>query len=115
MAVADLDLLVQTSDLSEADLLNPARLSAPLGELVSDVVRRRAKRLEEFEPRAPSLYEVALPGSRPALGDATPADFEIARIEIERQARELSCQRRWLALIEQALPTGKTVREALRS
>jgi hypothetical protein len=110
---ADCEPLLLTGDLSEDDLTTGGRLSVALTELLPDMVRYPAERLEEEHPRALSLHALTLPGSRTALGEATPADLELARQEIDRQTFELACWRRWLELIAQALPPGKTVREAL--
>jgi hypothetical protein len=84
--VADCEPLVLTGDLSEDDLATSARLSAALAELLRDMVRHYASRLEEHEPRALSLYALALPSSRTALGEATLADLEIARHNLRREA-----------------------------
>jgi hypothetical protein len=53
---------VLTGDLSEDDLATPARLSAALAELLPDMVKHYASRLEEHGPRALSLYALTLPG-----------------------------------------------------
>jgi hypothetical protein len=89
------------------------QLSAALTELLPDMIRHYAARLEEPHPRALSLYALALPGSRTALGEVTPVDLELARHHVGDQLFELVCCKRWLELIARALPTGKTVREAL--
>jgi hypothetical protein len=111
--VADCEPLVLTGDLSEDDLATPARLSAALAELLPDMVKHYASRLEEHGPRALSLYALTLPGSRTALGKATLADLELARHHLRDQAFELARWDRWLELIAPALATGKTVQAAL--
>ena len=68
---ADFEPLILTGDLSEDDLTTSGRLAAALAELLPDMVRHYAARLEEPRPRALSLYAFALPGSRTALGEAT--------------------------------------------
>jgi hypothetical protein len=76
---ADVEPLVLTGDLSDDDLTTGGQLSAALTELLPDMIRHYAARLEEPHPRALSLYALALPGSRTALGEVTPADLELAR------------------------------------
>jgi hypothetical protein len=49
-------------------------------------------------------YALALPGSRTALGEATLADLELARHEIERQTLELSGWSIWLERIARPRP-----------
>ena len=110
---ADVEPLILTGDLSEDDLTSGGRLAAALAELLPDMVRHYAARLEEPHPRALSLHALPLPGSRTALGEATLADLDRVRQEIDRQTLELACWARWLGLIERTLPPGKTVREAL--
>jgi hypothetical protein len=111
--VMDCDPLIQSGDFSEDDLTTSARLSAALAELLPDMVRHYAKRLEEQEPRALSLYALTLPGSRTALGEARLADLEIAQQEIRRQAVELVRWHRWLQLIAPKLAAGETVQDVL--
>ena len=77
---ADCEPLIITGDLSDDDFATPARLSAALTELLPDMVRHYASRLEEHEHQAVSLYRLTLPGSRTALGEATLADLELAQV-----------------------------------
>jgi hypothetical protein len=114
--VADLDLLVQTSDLSESDLTNPTRFSSALAELLPDMIRHYAARLEDLKPEPRNDYEFTLPGFRTRLGEATLADLELAQRHQQNQARESVTFCSWFELIKQALkalPPGKTVQEAL--
>jgi hypothetical protein len=76
---ADFEPLILTGDLSDDDLTSGRRLAAALAELLPDMVKHYAARLEEPQPQALLLYALALPGSRTALGEATPADLELAR------------------------------------
>ena len=110
---AGFEPLLLTGDLSEDDLTSGGRLAAALADLLPDMIRHYAARLEDPPPRALSLYALVLPGSRTALGEAIAADLERARHEIERQMHQLSGWSTWLERIAQVLPTGKTVREAL--
>jgi len=83
---ADVDPLILTGDLTEDDLAAGGRLAAALAELLPDMVRHYAARLEEPHPRALSLHALPLPGSRTALGEATLADLELARHYLWDQA-----------------------------
>jgi hypothetical protein len=68
--------------ISEDDLTTPTRLAAALAELLPDMARHYAGRLEDPKPETRNDYAFTLSGSRTRLGDATPGDFEIARHEI---------------------------------
>jgi hypothetical protein len=75
--VKEFEPLIVTCDLSDDDLLLPARLSAV--ELLPDMIPYYAKRLEERQREPATLYRVVLPGSRTLLGEARLANLEIAR------------------------------------
>jgi hypothetical protein len=107
VAVAALDPLVQTGDLSEDDLTTGGRASPAVAELFPNMVRTYAGRLEDPKPGSRDDYAFTLPGSRTHLGEATPADLELAKNNLRDEALERAGWRRWFELIARALPPGK--------
>jgi hypothetical protein len=80
--VEEFEPLVVTGDLSENDLLMPARLSAGLVELLPDMIPHYAKRLQEQQREPSSLYRLELPFLRTL---ATP-ELRHLRSDRERMA-----------------------------
>jgi hypothetical protein len=62
--VEALDVLVASGDISEDDLLTPAKASEAVAELLADMARALAAlHMEEPQREPATLYRVVLPGS----------------------------------------------------
>jgi hypothetical protein len=56
--VEDIEPLVLTGDISEDDILKPARLSVAMSELLPDMARYYASRLDELQREPATLYRL---------------------------------------------------------